>query len=171
MLLALLHGDHSFAADAELLRLAQESYRPGITYTEKKDGWSFYGCRMKKVTVEGLDPISFQPRKVKLKIYEAPGAKKTVLILPPTGGENLLDRGHANTLCYEGIRAVILQSWDYDTETTLDLGMHDRGALRSLAAIRHSLDYLGKDGPQAFGILGTSVGALSSALALGFEPR
>lgn len=172
-MLALTLATASAAAspNAELLRLANESHKPGITFSETNAGWSLSACRMKYVRIEGADPITKNQRSIRLKVYAAKNSRKTVLILPPTGGENLLDQGYANTICFSGVNAVILQSWDFDTESTIDMGMHDRGALRALSAVRHSLDYLETQGQQSFGILGTSVGALSAGLVLGYEAR
>jgi dienelactone hydrolase len=51
------------------------------------------------------------------------------------------------------------------------MNMHDRGALRALAAVRHSIEFLKIRRPHQLGILGTSVGAITSALVTGYEPR
>src|SRR6185369_6171429 len=94
------------------------------------------------------------------------------LIVPPTGGENLVDQGWANFFCARGYRALILQHWDQDDAVTpLDLGMHDRGSLRALAAVRHAVEYAQDSGAASIGILGASVGAMTSAFAFGVEPR
>ena len=139
-------------------------------------GSSFLFCPIKELRLSVQDPVLKTPGFISTKVYE-PSSKnerdseRTILLLPPTGGENILDRGTANILCSSGFRVVLIQTWFGQTEKKLDLVMHDEGALRSLAAIRHVIDWLRPKRSSQVGILGTSVGALSSALALGFDPR
>lgn len=174
--LTLLASNLSFAqTKEETIRKIEASYNPSITFREKHLTPSLYGCSMSQVEISGLDPVNQQERKVMVKQYYPVGVStnktRTVIILPPTGGENIIDRGYANELCSSGIRALILQSWEWDTLQEIDMEMHDRGALRSLAAIRHVIEYIQPSYPEQLGILGTSVGAISSALAQGYEER
>lgn len=156
----------------EVLARLQDSFRAGFTATETPAGRSLSFCKLLDVRLDVTDPVTGKPGFVQNRIYEARnGSDRTVILLPPTGGENILDQGYANHLCSGGFRVVILQTWFNQTEVTLDPAMHDNGAVRSLSAIRHTLDYLKPTRASQVGILGTSVGALSSSLALGFEPR
>jgi hypothetical protein len=160
---------------AALARL-EESFAPAMTATQAAAGRSLTLCPLTDLELAVEDPVTRSPGRVRARVYEPlrqadRGLGRTVLVLPPTGGENVLDQGYANTLCANGFRAVIVQSWFRQTEARLDMGMHDEGAVRALSAIRHVLDWLDPSRPTQVGILGTSVGALSSALALGFDAR
>ncbi len=162
----------SAAPSKSALERVEKSFTPGFQLEEKAAGRSLNFCRLTDVKLSTVDPVERSPALVHLRIYEARSkSDRTVILLPPTGGENILDRGYANHLCASGFNVALLQSWDHQTEVTLDPSMHDHGALRSLSAIRHTLDYLNPSRANQVGILGTSVGALSSSLALGFDHR
>lgn len=96
-------------------------------------------------------------------------AKKTMLIMPPTGGENLLDRKYARMFCEAGYEVYILKEWTNKHEQDDDLELHQRLYERSQKAISLVLKEV-KDTSQ-IGMLGTSVGALFSAVAASFQPR
>lgn len=171
----------SLAAPApEIVARLQSSFTPGFTAKESPAGRSLNFCKLTDLRLEVQDPVTKGPGFVQARIYEArngaartvtASAARTIILLPPTGGENILDQGYANHLCARGFRVFLLQTWFRQTEATLEMSMHDHGALRSLSAIRHSLDYLKPSRATQVGILGTSVGALSASLALGFDPR
>lgn len=132
-------------------------------------------CRMTPVEITGEDPITHEPRIVKALSYAKqgtdPSRMRTVLLMPPTGGQNALDDFYANDLCDSGFRVVMVQSWLGDTQNDHDLGSHDRSALRSTAAVEDVVEYINPSHPEQLGILGTSVGAITSALILGVESR
>lgn len=91
-----------------------------------------------------------------------------VIVMPPTGGTNLIDRSYAAGLCEKGIGAVILDHWSDDDEYNLELEIHTRFYRRAQAAIDLLLaQYNGK----SFGILGTSVGALHGSIAFARVPQ
>ncbi|MGZ3660480.1 MAG: alpha/beta hydrolase family protein [Bdellovibrionota bacterium] len=172
-LLAILPA-FAFAAgpSAAVLSRIEGSFNPAMTATETPAGRSLSLCATTSLKLSVEDPVSKVPGFVQAMIYEPHhDTDLAVLVLPPTGGENILDQGYANALCSSGFRAVVIQHWYNDTAAKLDLSMHDEGALRSLAAIRHVVDYLKPSRPNQVGILGTSVGAISSELAMGFDPR
>jgi hypothetical protein len=162
--------------DAKVLALIEATYNPGISASTEADGFSLTGCAINQLVIRGKDPITGQDRLVQVKHYlPADGARldqsPSVLVLPPTGGENILDRGYANEICQQGLHALLVQSWENDTFVELDPAMHDRGALRALSAIRHVVEYLDVNRAPNIGILGTSVGAISATFAMGVEKR
>lgn len=163
----------AFAAPSpEVLERLEKSFTPGFRLTETPAGRSLSFCRLTDAKLETRDPVTAEKSEVSVRIYHArKDSDRTVILLPPTGGENILDQGYANHLCGAGLNVALLQTWSHQTDVTLDPSMHDHGALRSLSAIRHTLDYLRPARGTQVGILGTSVGALSSSLALGFDPR
>lgn len=91
-----------------------------------------------------------------------------VIVMPPTGGTNLIDRSYAAGLCEKGIGAVTLDHWTNDDEYNLELEIHTRFYRRAQAAVDLLLaQYRGK----SFGILGTSVGALHGSIAFARVPQ
>jgi dienelactone hydrolase len=158
----------------EIHEALKNSFVPGFTATETRDGYSLSLCPISNLELAIYDPITKKPATVQAQIYRPSlgrAADRSVILIPPTGGENMLDRGYANSLCSAGIQVVLLQGWSHQLDVRLDLAIHDEGAHRALSAIRHTLDYLNPSRNSQVGILGTSVGALGAALALGFEPR
>jgi dienelactone hydrolase len=158
-------------ADAEQLLRAPRS---PISAHQGLARRSFSGCWLTPVRVSGQDPITGAARNIRLKDY-GPVAKKgqhpTVILLPPTGGENVLDNAYANHLCRRGFRVVLVTGWDHQDDAGLDPRMHDRGAIRAALAVQHTLDFVAPAPGKKVGILGTSVGAITAALAMGVDER
>jgi hypothetical protein len=164
------------APPTDILQRVETSFVPGAKALVKREGYSFSLCPMKSLRLEILDAVTRRPAVVEAKIYlprrrQAKSELRSVIILPPTGGENMLDRGYANALCAAGFQSVLVSGWTHQTDSKLELSVHDEGALRALSAVRHVLDYLNPTRNTQVGILGTSVGALSASLALGFDAR
>jgi hypothetical protein len=151
----------------------EESYHPEISYNILESDWSLYGCKIQKIQISGKDPVTSETRDVNVSLYKPRKGSNgsVVMILPPTGGVNILDRGYANELCSLGITAAIVSSWRYQDETSLDFEMHNNGALRALAAARHVVEFLDSSEYKSIGVLGTSIGAVAGTLVLGFESR
>jgi hypothetical protein len=74
-------------------------------------------------------------------------------------------------LCSKGIRAVIVSSFEMFPEQGLDLKMYDIEALRSLAAIRQTAEYLQRTGAKSIGLLGTSLGAIQGSFGVMVDDR
>jgi pimeloyl-ACP methyl ester carboxylesterase len=87
---------------------------------------------------------------------------KTVLILPPTGGENLADRNLAKTLCRRGYNVVIF-NYVQTPDTSLDLSIHDANTVGVLGALDLFLAHRPENN---FVIVGSSLGSLYAAMAL-----
>lgn len=151
----------------------EKSYHPEISYSILESEWSLYGCKIQKIQISGKDPVTSNMRNVNVSLYKPHNGSNglAVMILPPTGGVNILDRGYANELCSQGVTAAIVSSWAHQDETSLDFEMHNNGALRALAAARHVVEFLDSSDYESIGILGTSIGAVAGTLVLGFEPR
>ena len=160
---------------ANILDRIEKSYTPKITAAETDITETFSVCQKKEVVLTTLDPVNQTPSDVKLthyvRILADPSQAKTVIIMPPTGGVTPLDHYYAERFCLAGFRIALVESWTSDTLAELDMDMHDRAALRALTAVRHTIEYLKPNRSSQIGILGTSVGAISSALALGYESR
>ncbi len=130
-------------------------------YFVRKSVWP--ACAEEQMTFGGTD---FHVQVLRLR--SATEAKKTVLILPPTGGTNILDRSYARLLCAQGVDVYVLGRWTGDDEKNIDLGVHQRFYARSQRAIQAVLARV--DTP-FIGLLGTSVGAIFSAIAASGEEK
>jgi hypothetical protein len=153
----------------EIVKWVQNSMHPGIHVNDEGDRGD--ACNAQSIRITGNDPVTNKNRLLTISVYTPldPANARDVLILPPTGGENFIDRGYAGSLCSTGMRVTILQKWDMDTDWDNDLATWDREALRTLAAAEHALEYLNPTKPVA--ILGTSLGALGASFILGYDHR
>lgn len=97
--------------------------------------------------------------------YSARGnpVDKAILVLPPTGGENVADRTLATSLCEEGLNVYIL---DYAQKPSnpRDLTDHDRGAVETLTAIDR---FLATHQERSWAAVGASLGSLYASMAFG----
>lgn len=101
--------------------------------------------------------------------YQAAESRRHVVVIPPTGGTNMLDRSWGKRLCEAGLSAHILEHWTQDDEYALDLGIHQRFYQRTQRAIGLLLNDL--PASDFVGILGTSIGGIHAAMAMGLHPR
>ena len=129
---------------------------------------------MGRTFVTGKDPWTHKNRNIEIDEYGALDGKtatRAVIIMPPTGGENLIDQRWAGQFCKNGIRAVIIKDFELLFNPGIDLSMYDHLALTSLVAIRQTVDYLTKSGSPTVGILGTSLGAIEASFAVVMDDR
>jgi hypothetical protein len=99
------------------------------------------------------------------RFYPVEDSTRTIIILPPTGGTNILDRSYARQLCAHGFNVYILDKYTGFDEYNLDLDIHRRYYGRTQRAI----DSIVKDVPDhhTLSIMGTSVGAIHAAISAG----
>jgi hypothetical protein len=95
-------------------------------------------------------------------------SQKTILIIPPTGGTNIIDRSYAAQFCKNGYHAYILSSWTGDTEVVIDFEIHQRFYTNAQKAISTVLEQI--ETP-FIGVLGTSVGGLHASIAASTQER
>lgn len=94
--------------------------------------------------------------------------KKSLLIIPPTGGTNIIDRSYAKQFRKAGYRVYILNSWTDDNENSTDIEIHQRFYGRAQKAIGLVL----KEIKTPFvGMIGTSVGALHASISAATVPN
>lgn len=120
------------------------------------------GCARKS------EKISESDFTVKFTTYRT-DSKLHVILMPPTGGMNFIDRSYARQFCHDGMSVYILESWTGDDEYVIDYSIHNRLYARAQRAIQLVLDSIPND--EVVGILGTSVGGLFAAQAIGSKPR
>ncbi len=93
-------------------------------------------------------------------------SKRAILLLPPTGGRNIIDEGYAYMFCKQGFDVVILEDWTGDRgveDYVLDFGIHQRYMTRTQEAIELVLRNMDYDD---IGVLGTSAGAINFSVSL-----
>jgi hypothetical protein len=156
---------------AQLQKLVDRTVDKNITYFHSVEKQSIRHCPQGRTFITGREPWTLAKRDIVLNEYEAPGSRRAVIIMPPTGGENVIDQSYANMLCSRGIRAVIVRSFELFPEDGVDLKMYDIEALRSLAAIRQTAEYLERTGTTSIGLLGTSLGAVQGAFGVMVDDR
>lgn len=174
MLSALLSMSPIFAANATATSMPSGIYYDAnIEFHSKPSGLSLYGCKTEEIEIDGLDPVLKSPRKISITFYKSitPGSKKAVILIPPTGGVNIIDKGYANKLCGSGISVALVEGWNHQLETSIDFSIHDKGALRYVSAIKHTVEFLYHKNLNSIGLLGTSIGAIGGALVFGLEER
>lgn len=93
----------------------------------------------------------------------------TVVILPPTGGINYIDRSYARALAKEGAHVLVMKFHTGEGEKSLDLGLHERVHSAALRAVGMMLKVVPKD--HQVSILGTSLGGLYGAIAVNRYPE
>lgn len=131
-------------------------------------------CHSSTVILQGKDPLENTENRIEVKHY-APSNPTTsqegsVIIIPPTGKTNLLDKAYAWLLCRKGKTVWILNDWSLYDEKVFDFGTHDRATLRAVHASRGLIQIIREKFPQhRLSILGTSLGALYASFLLPLE--
>jgi hypothetical protein len=113
-------------------------------------------------------PIGNDDFKVEVDYYPSPNSKKSLLILPPTGGPNYVDRSYAKEFQNQGFDVYILNQWTGDKESRIDLDIHQSLYTRAQKAIGLVIDQIKTP---YIGMLGTSVGALHASVAASVQDR
>lgn len=88
--------------------------------------------------------------------------RPTIIIIPPTGGTNLLDKQYSNYFYKHEFNSIVLDHWSLDDEYNLDLEIHDRFYKRAFKAIELVINKLKLT--EVY-LLGTSVGAIHATIA------
>lgn len=101
------------------------------------------------------------------EFHPAPGSTKSLLIIPPTGGTNFIDRRYAQKFCLKGFETYIINEWPRPGEASTDVEVHQRFYANAQSAIAVVLKTLKTP---FIGILGTSVGALHASIAAVTQP-
>lgn len=107
-----------------------------------------------------MGPVDFSLQVFK---YEAEKPReKSLIILPPTGKTNIIDRSYAKMFAKHGYDVYILDSWNGIDEEATDLDLHQRLYTRAQKAIEVALENIHTP---YIGVLGTSVGAMHASVA------
>lgn len=102
------------------------------------------------------------PFEVSVLEVTPPEPNRSLILMPPTGRTNYIDRSYARMFCRSGYRVLILNGWTGDVVKRTDLDIHQEFYSRMLKAVEVSLNDI--DSP-FIGMLGTSVGGLFASVA------
>jgi hypothetical protein len=118
-----------------------------------------------------FNEIKFKDQDFEVQVlsYRPEKPKSFILIVPPSGGTNYIDRSYASGLRQRGHHVYVLSRWTGDDEYNLDLEIHKRFYARSFRAIGLVLSQIPKNAK--VGILGTSVGGLHASIAASRYPE
>lgn len=89
--------------------------------------------------------------------------ERSILILPPTGGANFIDKSYARGLSRRGAVVKILLGWSGQDEVSTALSLHQDLHERALRAIELTMESVPPT--QKISLMGTSVGALFVAIS------
>ncbi len=105
--------------------------------------------------------------KVTVRKYSAKksnDSNRAIIVLPPTGGVTFLEAKYAKAFCRDGFDSYIAVEWEGMNEESLELSIHNK--LLSLG--QSAIDSVIRSIDSKFiGILGTSVGGIHAATAVG----
>lgn len=106
---------------------------------------------------------------VNVSYYGGPApVAKSIIIMPPTGGTNYIDRRYAAAFCDAGFDVYIMDNWSNKEFDTIELNRHQLFYTRSELAVTELL----KGIPKGFvGMLGTSAGGLTTSISVQTQPR
>ncbi|MGZ3690264.1 MAG: hypothetical protein ACXVAX_02100, partial [Pseudobdellovibrio sp.] len=107
--------------------------------------------------------------KVDISLYsDGKASNKSLLLLPPTGGTNYIDRRYATEFCQAGYDVYLINTWTMLDDPEVDLELHQRTYMRGQQALTLVIE---KIKSPFIGLLGTSLGALHSAVAASYQDR
>ncbi len=95
-------------------------------------------------------------------------APKTLIILPPTGRTNYIDKKYAEQFCQAGYDVYITDKWSNDTETVIDLEIHEHFYGQAQKAVSAVIENIKSP---FIGILGTSVGGLHASVSASVQDK
>lgn len=94
---------------------------------------------------------------------------QNVIIMPPTGGTNYIDKAYAREFCAAGLNVYIVNTWSKFEDDTVLYERHQNFYVRGQQAISLVITHIPDVEP--IGLLGTSLGALHGSLAAVLQPR
>lgn len=112
--------------------------------------------------------LGTQDFQVEVSRYGGHRSSKSMIIVPPTGRTNYVDRSYAKEFCSAGYDVYLMDSWTGDIETTTELEIHERfygNAQRAIAVVIEEIK------SPFIGLIGTSVGGLHASIAASYQDR
>jgi len=190
LLSLVLFSQPSFArdplSDEEVAAIVEQFQYQG-NYTETKSskkGGGFSRCWVYTKSFETVHPESKDPLTVNMKLYipnrdrlgkeEVPG----VILIPPIGGENLLDRKTAETICDNKMAAFILTNDFANIQAQAEGQLlppedHQKTFYRIGAAVKGVMAMINDDANIDYGrmgIFGVSLGGILGSFIMATQP-
>jgi len=121
-------------------------------------------CQSIKINHFTLTDQSFEVDITKYEPLSKCEKQKSIIIMPPTGGTNLIDRSYAKMFAKNCFNAYIINFWTLKEFDINDMKMHDYFYRTGLKSIQMLVNHIGEE---KIDLLGTSVGALHTSIAIG----
>ena len=140
----------------------------GCASTEKNER----SCNQEEIVMSepAAAENSSSPFQAKVRFFgeRKKPAARSILIMPPTGGTNYIDRRYAQELCNNNYDVYILNEWSEMSSRTIELTLHQNYYARAQRAISLVFSEISSE---FIGMLGTSLGGLHTSVSLQTQPR
>jgi hypothetical protein len=173
----LSYGNFAQASSTWTNKFIRGRHLKGITSTLRPALGVVSPCAISSLEILGLDPILGKKRPIEVALFHS--LKKSqldlsntpsIIIMPPSGGDNVLDTLYAHLFCENGFNVYILRDWFGNLSNyELDPRSHDEEGLRGYSAVLHLLEFIKPASPEKIGLLGTSKGAIQGSLLMALE--
>ncbi len=160
----------SFRTEASL-EIEKDSLRQPVKEWQenKKESYRSLGCTIEAHWFTGWDPATGKASGREVHVFrpDNPGKDRPVILLPPTGGMNFLDRQMGKYFCSRNVTFYILAKFDGFADKDFDLTRHDRQIRGNTAALKELIQWI----HEPVNLMGASLGALYAAAAMGADPQ
>lgn len=149
------------------LLLSEFDYTPKVKISQ--DATS--GCTGEDVVFTTTYPQKTSPLKIEARGYIPEDTSVPfVILLPPIGGVNMLDKAMAKTFCNNNIAALIITTnfTGFDGNTLMPIADHDEAFRRAVSAVKGAMVYASSRpeiNTAKMGIFGVSLGGILGSLA------
>ena len=135
----------------------------------KKEGYKSFGCSIETRWFTGWDPVRNQPSSREIHIFrpDNPRQARPLILLPPTGGVNILDQRMGKYFCRHNVTLYVLAKFDGYADKGFELTRHDHQIRANTAALRELIQWIN----EPVNLMGASLGALYAAAAAGSDPQ
>ena len=157
-------SEASYEIEKESLRQQAKEWQE-----TKKESYKSLDCTIEAHWFTGWDPATnkVSGREVHVFRPDNPGKDRPVILLPPTGGMNFLDRQMGKYFCSRNVTFYILAKFDGFADKDFDLTRHDRQIRGNTAALKELIHWI----HEPVNLMGASLGALYAAAAMGADPQ
>ncbi len=153
------------------LEIEKEALRQPVKKWQenKKESYKSLGCTIEAHWFTGWDPATGKASGREVHIFrpDHPSKNRPVILLPPTGGMNFLDRQMGKYFCSRNVTFYILAKFDGFADKDYDLTRHDRQIRGNTAALKELIQWI----HEPVHLMGASLGALYAAAAIGADSQ
>jgi dienelactone hydrolase len=133
-------------------------------------------CVLSTVSLTVRDAYTGASTPLSFRMYRpnVAGPVPFVLVIPTMAGVTILEPKASSQLCAAGMAAAIVDAYDTSLPSTApSWGYEDQKMRFAVHSLRTVLDFAERDArfhPQKLGVIGLSLGGITSALLAGLEP-